>query len=174
MKIKYSLLTLALTGLLFTSCQTEVTCETQVMNTVDSKSFYADSTQAILVDCGKLDAVDMEITRTPLFTEIVNFQEFSDGKYTIKRFLADFTSFSKTDKYTSLRMNLIMKTKTYNASDWAADKKYLIGKYGLSAEDAQTLETVVTNPANASMTYPDAYQEMNKIKVQNVLDKYGK
>ncbi|MFT4662360.1 MAG: hypothetical protein ACI9AT_001760 [Ulvibacter sp.] len=172
--MKYSLLVLTLIGFLIHGCQTEVTCETQVLKAVDQNNLYSDSTQAVLLDCGKLDPVDMQITKTPLFTEIVNYKEFSSGKYDIKRFISDFQRFSKTDKYASLRNMLILQSKVYNASDWPSDRESLIRKYNLSNDDVDLLESVVKNPANASMNFTEAYEEMNKVKVQNMMEKMKK
>jgi len=172
--MKQSLLTIFALGLLITSCQTEDPCVKNLKKTINPTNLYSDSSLAIIKDCGNLEAVDIEISRTPLFAEIVNLKEFSDGKYNVQRFVTDFEKFSKTAKYDQLKTTLILRDKKYNEAEWSADKAKLIKQYNLNDEDAALLESVIKNPANKEMNFTDAYKEMSNLKVQKIIEQAKK
>jgi hypothetical protein len=162
------LIMIALLGLTFIGCSNSKDCASQLKNKLRLSDLHSDSTELIMADCGELDSLDFIIFRSPTIIEIVNTPDLQEGKYDYARLVSDFDNFRKTKLYADLRTTFELKDKKFNSVDWVADSVNLVKLFELNPEDIRTLKSVISDPNNESMTFSEAFKEMNRIQIKNI------
>ena len=151
-------------------CDSKSICDDTINIPIEQSSLRTDRITNLLVTCGGLDTLDIEIIQGPYLTKVVNSQDLLDKKYTLSRLINEFNSFKKDSIYILMHQALIYRDKKVDSKAWQKDSLELVQLFNYSEEEMKIMKKIVFDNQKKDMTYSEAFKETNKILIQKIVN----